>query len=216
MTSLDSHDRACSAKNSWVLNEWCSTKIGRDTNGLKDTSSANHVRSSVEVEVVLAWLDWLRAGLGNGGHQLGNMSSLCATNSFQSRDLLWVEAESRKVGIWESGETLCVEVGFKMLKRQSTGYRLVNGFRFQSCRHTIGGCQYRSRPAAQELTLLEHPELLALPVPLGQALLVLALLGLERQVVQVRPVQLELEHQVVRELAQHLAHPVLPAQVPEE
>ena len=80
VTSLDSHDRAGSAKYSWVLAKWSSAEVSRNTDGLEDAGSPDHVLGGIKVKVVLAWLNWLGACLRNGSHQLSDMSCLSATN----------------------------------------------------------------------------------------------------------------------------------------
>jgi hypothetical protein len=119
MASLNSEDRTSSAQDSLLLDERSSAEVSRDTDGLEDAGSADHVLGSVEVEVVLAWLNWLRSGLRDGSHKLGNMSSFSTTNSLQSGDLCWVETERSEVRVWESCEALSIEVGFEVLEGES-------------------------------------------------------------------------------------------------
>jgi len=80
------------------------------------------------------------------------MSGFCLADGLESRNLIGLEAESCKLGVREPLETLSVEVGFKVLKSQSTDF-VSRWLQIWRTMRTIAEYQHRSirqRPGAHQ------------------------------------------------------------------
>lgn len=83
--------------------------LRRNTDGLKNSGSADHVSGGGQTEVVCAWLDGLRSGTGNSRHQLSDVGSLSCSYGLESSDLIGAETESRKLRVRELCKALLVK-----------------------------------------------------------------------------------------------------------
>ena len=94
MTSLNGRDGGSGGKDVGGVDQGSSTEVGRDTDGLEDTGGSNHGLRIRErgVEVVLAGLDGLCSGSGNGAYKRRYVNSLGLSNVGERLDLALGEA----------------------------------------------------------------------------------------------------------------------------
>ena len=99
VTGLDSDDGTGSREDVRRVDKGSGTKVGRDTDSLKNTGGLDHGVSAGKggVEVVLARLDGLCTCSCDGGLQSSDVSSLSLSNTHQRLDLAFTEAESHEV-----------------------------------------------------------------------------------------------------------------------
>jgi hypothetical protein len=129
VTSLDSSDGGSGSENVRRVDHGSSSKVGGDTDGLKDTGGCNHGLGVSEcgIEVVLARLDRLGSGSRDGCEESRNVNGLGGTNAFERLDLGGSQADVHELLILELGEALSVECRLEVLSGQGAMRMLVFG-----------------------------------------------------------------------------------------
>jgi hypothetical protein len=115
MAGLNGDNLSGGGQNGRVLDKWCGSEIGRDTDSLENAGGGNHTSGVVEVEVVGTFLYWLATKGSDGGCQLRDMGVLSRCDLLKSSNLIGAETERLEVSVWEFGEALLVEGRFKVL-----------------------------------------------------------------------------------------------------
>lgn len=119
VAGLNGEDGAGSGQDRLVLDQGSGSQVSRDTDALEDGCGTQHASGVGELEVVLAGLDGLGAGLSDGALQEGDVGLLAGTNAEEIGDLLGGSTKGLELGGGELGETLLVEGGLEVLKGQS-------------------------------------------------------------------------------------------------
>lgn len=118
VTSLDGENRASNTKNSRGCQQGGSSKVGRDTDVLKNGGSCDHAGGISEAKVVSARRDGLDVVLRERGLENNNVLRLGEANLRQILDLSVAETESSKIRGREFGEALLIESIFEILQGQ--------------------------------------------------------------------------------------------------
>lgn len=121
MARLNGGNRRRGAEDGFVAEEGRGAEVGRHADIFEDGSRLHHAGGVGEAKVVLAALDGFHAALREGRLEETDVLGLGLADLLQVGNLLLVEAERGKVGLFELGEAFAVKGLFEVFEGEGAG-----------------------------------------------------------------------------------------------